>query len=71
MDEILIKVSNLEDYDYIVNYFHDKDIISLKDILDALDYELEKNALIDELEQKGYVEEEKLNHFRRNYETMD
>ena len=70
MEEVLIKINSLKDYNYwfIAEYFNNKDIVSLKDILDALDYELEKQALKEKLENGDEPSEEELEHFRRNYE---
>ena len=68
MDELYIKVNDLEMYPYIKEYFSNKDIITVADVLDALDYELERQHLAELLQEGKYEEvEEQLPHFRRNY----
>ena len=71
MEEVLIKINSLKDYDYwfIADYFNKKDIVSLKDILDALDYELERQELAEKIKNGDEPSEQKLEHFRRNYDN--
>ena len=72
MREVFIKINDLKDYDYwfIADYFNKKDIVSLKEILDALDYELEKQVLKEELKNGDKPSEQELEHFRRNYDNI-
>lgn len=42
MQEIYIKIKDLNDFKYVKDYFNNKDIISIEDILSAFDWELER-----------------------------
>lgn len=42
MNEIYIKVKDLDDFKYVKDYFCDKDIISIENILNAFDWELKQ-----------------------------
>lgn len=68
MDEIYVKVKDLNDFKYVKDYFYNQDIISIGDILSALDYELEKQELSEKISNGCELSEEELEHYRRNYE---
>ena len=48
MNEIYIKIKDLDDFKYVKDYFCDKDIISIEKILSAFDWELEQQNPDDE-----------------------
>ena len=48
MEDLYIMMKDLWDYKYIQEYFDKKDFVSIKEIIDAFDFELKRLAPIEE-----------------------
>ena len=48
MEDLYIMMKDLWDYKYIQEYFYKKDSVSIKEIIDAFEFELERNKPVEE-----------------------